>query len=172
MLSYQSDDLSCLSNDLKVFEALEDQGDVEGADGHHVNYIHGVFQEPDARAFQWRYFIKIQEISIYWKGIHNLTQKLTWWKSKFCAVLMWQFNFWDNLTLMSITRHCIPILNKSHIPPIYIPYIPHIFYIIVPSHLCQSLRKSVWCRKGSKFELQQKQARVCFDLTLICSGRQ
>ena len=52
MLSYQSDDLSCLPNDLKVFEALEDQGDVEGADGHHVNYIHGVFQEPDARAFQ------------------------------------------------------------------------------------------------------------------------
>ena len=49
MFSYQSDHLSCLPDDLKVFEALQDEGYVEGADGHHVDYVHCFFQEPDIR---------------------------------------------------------------------------------------------------------------------------
>ena len=46
MFSYQSDHLSCLPNDLKIFEAFQDERDVERADGHHVDYVHCLFHEP------------------------------------------------------------------------------------------------------------------------------
>ena len=44
--TYQSDHLSRLANNLEIFEALQDEGNVERADGHHVNYIHCFSQEP------------------------------------------------------------------------------------------------------------------------------
>ena len=47
MFTHQSDHLSCLPNDLKVFEALQDERYVERADGHHVDNVHRFFQEPD-----------------------------------------------------------------------------------------------------------------------------
>ena len=44
--TYQSDHLAGLANDLKVLESLEYEGDVEGADGDHVDDIHCLLQEP------------------------------------------------------------------------------------------------------------------------------
>ena len=47
MFTHQSDHLSCLPNDLKVFEALQDERYVERANCHHVDNVHRFFQEPD-----------------------------------------------------------------------------------------------------------------------------
>ena len=44
--TYQSDHLAGLANDLKVLESLEYEGDVERADGDHVDDIHCLLQEP------------------------------------------------------------------------------------------------------------------------------
>ena len=44
--SHQSNDLSRLADDGKVLEALEDEGDVEGADGHQVDQVHCIFHKP------------------------------------------------------------------------------------------------------------------------------
>ena len=44
--SHQSDHLARLANNFKVLQPLEDEGDVEGADRHKVNYVHCISYEP------------------------------------------------------------------------------------------------------------------------------
>ena len=44
--SHQSDHLARLPNDLKVLQPLQDEGDVEGADCHKVDYVHCISYEP------------------------------------------------------------------------------------------------------------------------------
>ena len=44
--TYQSDHLAGLANELEVLKSLEYEGDVEGADGDHVDDIHCLLQEP------------------------------------------------------------------------------------------------------------------------------
>ena len=44
---HQSDHLARLPNDLKVLQPLEDEGDVEGADCHKVDYVHCISYEPN-----------------------------------------------------------------------------------------------------------------------------
>ena len=41
-LSNQSDDLAGLADDLEVLEPLQDERDVERADSHQVDHVHGV----------------------------------------------------------------------------------------------------------------------------------
>ena len=42
---HQPDHLPCLSNDLKVLEALKDEREVEGDDGEQVNQVHRALDE-------------------------------------------------------------------------------------------------------------------------------
>ena len=43
--SDQPDHLACLANDLKVLQALQQQGQVEGNDGQEVNHVHWALHE-------------------------------------------------------------------------------------------------------------------------------
>ena len=54
--TYQPNNFSSLADNFKVFEAFEDEGDVEREYRNQINHVHWLSHEPDKDYFQ--YFVK------------------------------------------------------------------------------------------------------------------